>query len=132
MGAGKTILIVQSQIDVATLLKLILEGEGYNVMCAHNGNEVFKRIADQKPDLIFLGVDLSDVNVELQGRGLVILSQLKDSAVTSSIPVVMLTGNREEQLTSEAFKRGADGYITKPFKATEIISEAHRLLGPPS
>lgn len=125
-GAKKTILTVQSDTDVTEILRVLLEVERYNVMCARSGKEAFNRIAMQKPDLIFLAIRFSEVD------GLDILSRLKGSPDTSSIPVVMLTACRDENIKLDAFSRGAEGYITKPFTKAEITSEIHRLLGDPT
>lgn len=126
VDAKKTILAIQSNPDLTTILRFYLEREGYNVMCAHTGKDAFNLIADQKPDLIFLGIVLPESD------GFEVLNQLKGSADTSSIPVVILTGRRGMDIESEAFKRGAKAYITKPFMMTEITDEVHRLLGPPA
>ncbi|MBI3001859.1 MAG: response regulator [Deltaproteobacteria bacterium] len=131
MAAKKTILTVDSNPGFTDVLRVTLEIEGYNVMCANNGKEVFSQLAQQKPDLVFLGVMLPEVNVLPERNGLAVLSRLKGSPDTSSIPVVMLTADGSEETRAEAFKRDADGYITKPCIMTDIASEIHRLLGDP-
>jgi len=123
MNAKKTILVVDDNPDIVTNVKTILEGKGYAVQCAYNGQEVFTRVEEQKPDLIVLDVMLPQMD------GLEVLTRLKGVPETSSIPVILLTAKVQYEDVLGGYKLGADYYITKPFTSTQLINGINLLLG---
>ncbi len=123
MNANRTIMIVDDNPDIVTIVKTILEGKGYVVQTAYSGMEVFSRLEEKKPDLIILDVMLPQMD------GLEVLTRLKGTAESSSIPVILLTAKVQYEDVLGGYKLGADYYITKPFTSTQLINGINLLLG---
>ena len=123
MDAKRTIMIVDDNLDIVTIVKTILEGKGYNVMCAYSGAELFTRIEGQKPDLIILDIMMPQMD------GLEVLTRLKETSDTSTIPVILLTAKVQYEDVLGGYKLGADYYITKPFTSTQLLNGINLLLG---
>ncbi len=117
-----TILVVDDNRDTVTLVKIILEGNGYGVQTAYNGLEVFSRLEEQKPDLIFLDIMMPQMD------GMAVLKRLKGTAETSSIPVIMLTAKVQYEDMIESYELGADYYIFKPFNSSQLINGINLIL----
>ena len=112
----KTALVVDDEPDIVSIVKTMLEGEGYEVLCAGDGLEVFALLADRIPDVLIIDRMMPGMN------GMEVISRLKESSKTSSIPVIMLTSMDKFDDVTEGYKQGADGYITKPFTKAQIIN----------
>lgn len=123
MDAKKTIMVVDDNPDIVTIVKTILEGKGYSVQCAYSGPEVFTRLEEQKPDLIILDIMLPQMD------GLEVLTRLKSTPDSSSIPVILLTAKVQYEDVLGGYKLGADYYITKPFTSAQLINGINLLLG---
>ena len=123
MDEKKTIMVVDDNPDIVTIVKTILEGRGYGVQCAYSGLEVFTLLEGQKPDLIVLDIMLPQMD------GLEVLTKLKGSPETASIPVILLTAKVQYEDVLGGYKLGADYYITKPFTSTQLINGINLLLG---
>lgn len=123
MDEKKTIMVVDDNPDIVTIVKTILEGRGYSVQCAYSGLEVFGLLDEQKPDLIILDIMLPQMD------GLEVLTKLKGASETASIPVILLTAKVQYEDVLGGYKLGADYYITKPFTSTQLINGINLLLG---
>ena len=123
MDAKRTVMIVDDNLDIVTIVKTILEGKGYNVMCAYSGPELFTRLEGQKPDLIILDIMMPQMD------GLEVLTRLKESSDTAAIPVILLTAKVQYEDVLGGYKLGADYYITKPFTSTQLLNGINLLLG---
>jgi DNA-binding response OmpR family regulator len=119
----RTVMIVDDSRTIAWILRETLESLGYRVRCAYSGEDALDMIEARNPDLVILDVMLPHMD------GLEVLSRIKGSAETCSIPVIMLTanGNSEDVLTG--YRLGADYYIIKPFKQSELIHGIQLVLG---
>lgn len=123
MDEKKTIMVVDDNPDIVTIVKTILEGRGYLVLCAYSGLEVFTLLEEKKPDLIVLDIMLPQMD------GLEVLTKLKGSPDTASIPVILLTAKVQYEDVLGGYKLGADYYITKPFTSTQLINGINLLMG---
>ena len=112
----KTIMVVDDNPDIVALVKTTLERNGYGVQTAGNGLELFSRLEEQKPDLIFLDIMMPQMD------GLEVLTRLKGTAETSSIPVIMITTKGQYGDMTESYILGADYYMPKPFTSTQMIN----------
>ena len=108
-------MVVDDNPDAVTQVKTILESEGFGIQTAYNGLEVFSRLEEQKPDLIILDIMMPHMD------GMAVLKRLKETAETSSIPVIMLTAKAQYEDMIKGYELGADYYITKPFTSTLLI-----------
>ena len=123
MDTKKTIMVVDDNPDIITIVKTILESKGYDVMSAYSGPELLTRLEGQKPDLIVLDIMMPQMD------GLEVLTRLKGATDTSSIPVILLTAKVQYEDVLGGYKLGADYYITKPFTSTQLLNGINLLLG---
>ena len=123
MEKNKTVMVVDDNPDIVTIVKTILEGKGYEVQSAYSGQEVFNLLSEQKPDLIVLDIMMPQMD------GLEVLTRLKGEPSTASIPVILLTAKVQYEDVLGGYKMGADYYITKPFTSTQLLNGINLLLG---
>lgn len=123
MEKNKTVMVVDDNPDIVTIVKTILEGKGYGVQSAYSGQEVFNLLSDQKPDLIVLDIMMPQMD------GLEVLTRLKGEPSTAAIPVILLTAKVQYEDVLGGYKMGADYYITKPFTSTQLLNGINLLLG---
>src|SRR5207253_4805566 len=95
---------------------------GFETIAAGNGLDALARIREKAPDLILLDLMLPDI------PGTEICRQLKSSARTSAIPLIMLTARGDEADRIVGFELGADDYITKPFSVREVVLRVKAIL----
>ena len=117
-----TIMVVDDDPDLVTLLRARLEQREFNVMCAYSGSQALAGLEKQKPDLILLDIMMPEMD------GLEVLRRLKAAPETSSIPIILLSAldEKEDMLTGR--RMGADHYITKPFKSAHLMKLIDHLL----
>lgn len=114
------ILVVEDEPKVANALKEGLEGERYEVVLAHTGEDAFFRINTEKFDVILL-------DLMLPGRdGLQILTSVRKSGVET--PVLLLTARDTLEDRVTGLNLGADDYLSKPFAFAELLARIRALL----
>ena len=118
----QTIVVVDDDPDLVTILKLILEHNGYNVICAYSGRQLFSALENHKPHLIILDVMMPHMH------GFEVLNRLKNNPETSAIPVILVTAKIQFENILEGYKSGADYYIPKPFTKSQLMEGIHRIL----
>jgi two-component system phosphate regulon response regulator PhoB len=117
-----TILVVEDEAPLVTLLRYNLEREGFAVLEAQDGDEALNQAREQKPDLVLLDWMLPLVS------GIEICRQLRRHPETRAIPIVMLTARGEEGDKLRGLDSGADDYVTKPFSPSELIARIRAVL----
>ncbi|MAV49232.1 MAG: phosphate regulon transcriptional regulatory protein PhoB [Pelagibacteraceae bacterium] len=117
-----TILVVEDEKSISTLIQYNLEKEGFKVHTSETGEDGFDQIKKSLPDLVLLDWMLPDLS------GIDICKQIKKDAKLKSIPVIMLTAKSEEADKIRGFETGADDYVTKPFSTKELILRIQALL----
>jgi CheY-like chemotaxis protein len=123
MDTKKTIMVVDDNPDIITIVKTILEGRGYTVFSASSGPELLSILPNHKPDLIILDIMMPEMD------GLEVLTRLKGKAETATTPVILLTAKVQYEDVLGGYKLGADYYITKPFTSTQLVNGINLLLG---
>lgn len=123
METKKTIMVVDDNPDIITIVKTILEGRGYTVFSASSGPELLNMLPDHKPDLIILDIMMPEMD------GLEVLTRLKGKTESATIPVILLTAKVQYEDVLGGYKLGADYYITKPFTSTQLVNGINLLLG---
>lgn len=113
------ILLVEDDYSLADTLVYYLKGENFNVLLGRNVKEAELILEKDKIDLIILDITLPD------GNGLDLCKSIRE---TSDIPLIFLTAMDEEFDIIKGLDLGADDYITKPFKARELLSRIKSLL----
>lgn len=117
-----TILVVDDEAAIRTMLCVALEAADYNVLQAENAQQAHAVIIDRRPDLVLLDWMMPGTS------GLELLRRLKRDELTAKIPVIMLTARAEEDSKISGLDAGADDYIPKPFSPRELISRVKAVL----
>ncbi len=117
-----TIMVVDDDPDLVTILTIMLEQNEYNVRQAYSGVQLFSNLEGQKPDLIILDLMMPHMD------GLEVLERLTADQETSSIPVILLTAQDEFENIMSGYKKGADYYITKPFTKSQLVNSIDAIL----
>lgn len=116
---AKTVLIVEDDRNIADLLRLYLEKEGYEVTIAPDGLKGVEKFRALKPTLVLLDVMLPGMD----GWG--VCRTIRAEAKT---PIIMLTAKSETEDKVMGLKQGADDYITKPFEMKEVLARIEAVL----
>ena len=119
MPNAATILLVDDEDSIQTLLTFPLERDGYRVVQARDGEEALRRFGEEDVDLVVLDVMLPRLD------GLEVAKRLR---AQSNVPIIMLTARGEELDKVLGLELGADDYITKPFSIREFRSRIRALL----
>jgi two-component system, OmpR family, KDP operon response regulator KdpE len=106
-------LIVDDEPQIRRLLRVVLEGENYQVQEAENGQQGLTEIANRRPAIILLDLGLPDM------EGLEVLKRLRE---WSEAPVLVLSVRDDEQSKVAALDSGAEDYVTKPFSTAELLA----------
>lgn len=115
----KTILIIEDDHNIADLLRIYLEKEGYRVVIAGDGGKGIAAYYSEHPTLILL-----DVMLPVKDGWEVCKEIRSDSAA----PIIMLTAKAETGDKVSGLKLGADDYITKPFEMREVLARIEAVL----
>lgn len=118
----QTIMIVDDDKLILNLVKVTLEKEGYSVISASNGSEALAMVKVQIPDLILLDIMMPKID------GFSVCEMLKGDKRFKDIPIVMLTAKSLAKDIEEAYERGADEYIIKPFDSELLLRKIRKLL----
>ena len=115
-----SVLIVEDDNNIAELLQMYLEKEGYAVTIAPDGGQGVSKFRAIKPDLVLLDLMLPVMD------GWAVCKTIR---AESQVPIIMLTAKGETSDKVSGLKGGADDYITKPFEMKEVLAriEAARL-----
>lgn len=109
----KKILVVDDDIDILTVVQLVLDSNGFNVTAISNWQQIYTQVDSFKPDLILLDVSLGTQD----GRN--ICKQLKSNRDTNHISVILFSANHNvEKSVTECM---ADSFISKPFDINQLI-----------
>jgi len=114
-----TIVVADDESNIADLVELYLEREGYRVVKAATGQAALDAVEGARPRLVVLDVGLPDID------GLEVCRRLRR---TSSIPVIFLTARDGEVDRILGLELGADDYITKPFSPAELVARVKAVL----
>lgn len=113
------ILICDDERDIVSALKIYLEAEGYETLCAYNGREALSLLREHDVQLVLLDIMMPELD------GVSALVKLRE---TSNVPVILLTAKGEDMDKVLGLNLGADDYITKPFKPVELLARVRSQL----
>jgi CheY-like chemotaxis protein len=116
----KTILIVDDELGNAEALGLLLEDEGFRVLCAYNGQEGLAQVNEVLPDLVIL-----DYMMPLMNGGEV-ARKLRENEATRHIKIIMNSSLTESSIHS--YFPGYDAFIRKPYSFDDLLTTVHTLL----
>ncbi len=115
-----SVVVVEDETDIADLLALYLEREGWRVHIAGNGRDGLDIIRARRPDFVILDVGLPG---ELDG-----FAVCRELRQTSDVPVLFLTARDDEVDRILGLEMGGDDYVTKPFSPREIVARIKAVL----
>jgi len=118
---ARKILLADDSVTAQNMGRRILSDAGYDVTTVNNGSAALKKIAESKPDLIVLDVYMPGYG------GLEVCQRLREAPETARIPVLLTVGKLEPFKAEEARRVNADGFIVKPFEASELLTALTKL-----
>ncbi len=116
---SRKILVVDDELKMVKLVRTYLEGAGYQVVVAYDGQEALTVFRHEQPDLIVLDLMLPKID------GLDVARTIRR---TSGVPIIMLTARAEEVDRLIGLELGADDYVVKPFSPRELVARVRAVL----
>ena len=120
-----TVLVIDDDPVILELLRVNFEIEGFDVICAADGEEGFRRAQADHPDIV-----ISDIMMPRRD-GLQLLNDLKADPSTEDLPVILLSAKAQKADVQKGLDLGADDYITKPFDPLELIDRLNAVMTRP-
>jgi len=117
-----TILYIEDNIDNRTLVRRVLQIEGYRVMEAESGFKAFEILRSEIPDLVLMDINLPDMD------GYEITTRLKQMPSLARVPVIAMTANVMKGDREKTLAAGCDGYISKPIDIDTLPGQIARFL----
>ena len=115
--------IVEDDRQLCEMLKSMLIKQDYHVDIAHDGLSIIETVKKNKPDIILL-----DISLSVGPNGVDLCKTLKAEADTKVIPVIMLTANEHSDSVEKCFTYGAEDYIFKPYRMTDLLQKIRKFL----
>ena len=115
----KKVLVIEDDINIAELVRLYLDRDGFDVTIAHDGGKGLAEFENTNFDLVILDIMLPVLD------GWSVLKEIRNQSKT---PVIMLTAKGETFDKVAGLEMGADDYIVKPFETKELIARIHAVL----
>ncbi len=117
-----TILYIEDNTDNRTLVRRVLQIEGYRVMEAESGFRAFELLRSEIPDLVLMDINLPDMD------GYEITTRLKQMPSLARVPVIAMTANVMKGDREKTLAAGCDGYISKPIDIDTLPGQIARFL----
>lgn len=118
---AKKILIVDDEKRIRDLIVFRLESKGFEILDANCGTDALAQVDAHQPDLMVLDVMMPDMT------GLDVCRQIRAKGI--SVKIVMLSAKVQKQDEEAGLAAGADLYMTKPFRAKQLIQKIEEVLG---
>jgi two-component system cell cycle response regulator len=122
MAYGKTILVVDDEPDVVSLLEATLKSDGFEVLTAYDGIAALDLCSTEKPDLVLLDIMMPMMS------GYEVCEQIKANPMTQQIPVLCISSAHTPEARAQSIRVGAAELIKKPFLPKELIAQIRRHL----
>lgn len=123
-GERHSILVIEDDLDLLKLVGEVLAKAGYLTRFARNRAEINAEVNKPVlPDLVLLDVALPDAD------GFQILERIRGNRKLGKLPVILMTGKSEVTDVARGLSLGADGYVTKPFRISGLVSAVNTVLG---
>ena len=120
--ATRTILVVDDEPGIVTVVRVYLDRAGFRVLTAGAGPAALRLARAERPSLLVLDLMLPGID------GLDITRALRQDPATRALPIIMLTARVEESDKLVGLELGADDYITKPFSPRELVARVRAVL----
>ena len=118
----KKLLIIEDDRSLASVVEYNFANSGYEVFCAHDGQDGINQARSRLPDIILLDLMIPVVD------GIEVCRQLRAESATRETPIIMVTAKSEEVDQLIGFSVGADDYVIKPFSVRVLLEKVKTLL----
>ena len=118
----QTVLVVDDEPDVVSLIERTLRSGGYEVLKAYDGIGALDVVVEEKPDLVLLDIMMPMMS------GYEVCAQIKANPQTKDIPIVCLSSAHTADARAQSLKAGAVELISKPFFPDELLAQIRRHL----
>jgi CheY-like chemotaxis protein len=112
------IMLVDDEPVILKMEKEALKPLGITIIEASSGVEAIKKLANEKPDVLFLDLVLPDMTGES------IVKFVKSSETLKDVSVIVVTGREDTETIERCYRSGCDGYVTKPINPDSIVEKA--------
>ena len=119
----KRVLVVDDDADIAKMLKVRIEAEGYEFMSAMGGKEMFDFLKIKKPDVILLDIMLPNID------GYSVLREMRKHEEYANIPVIILSAKEKKKVGDLFFLEKIAFFVEKPFDTKELLEKIKILIG---
>lgn len=116
MAKNPLVLVVEDEAAQREVLKYNLQANGYDTLCAENGEEGLLLAYENSPDLIILDWMLPHLS------GIEVCRQLRSKSETKEIPIILLSARSEDMDKVRGLETGADDYVAKPYSLAELMA----------
>ncbi len=123
-GGKHSVLVVEDDLELLKMVGEIMNTAGFEMRFARSRAEMRAQLAKPPlPDLILLDLKLPD------GDGFEILEKIREEDALDGIAVLLMTARAQAHHVVRALSLGADGYLTKPFRISQLVSASNAVLG---
>ncbi len=116
-------MVVDDSITMRKVTSRVLESRDFEVITARDGVDATEQMQERVPDLLLLDIEMPRMD------GYAVAEHVRSDARLRHIPIMMITSRSGQKHRDRAERAGADAYLTKPYKETELVSEVYKLLG---
>lgn len=122
IGTGKTILVIEDDPAVQTLVRKALGLYGFEVTVADDGLDGLMKLESMRPDLIIADMMMPRLD------GMTFVKAIKGRGETRTIPVIFLTAKSDPKSMIDGINVGARFYVTKPFQIDDLLAKVQKAL----
>jgi two-component system chemotaxis response regulator CheY len=120
---AKTILSVDDSASMRQMVKLSLDGSGYDVLEAADGEQALRKAKTTPVSMV-----ITDLNMPTMD-GLSLIRELRKLPEYKGVPIIFLTTESDDSRKQEAKAAGATGWITKPFDKDQLVAVVRKVIG---
>lgn len=115
-------MVVDDEPEIHTVLGKLLSKEGYAIKSAYGGEEAYKAVEAERPDLIILDIMMPRVS------GIEVCNKLKSDPATKDILILIVSARDAQDDRIEGLTHGADDYVSKPFHLRSLVRKIEHML----
>ena len=119
------VLVIEDDNSISQLLRMVLEGDGHEVLVADDGSRGLAMATRRRPEAIVLDIMMPYMD------GFAVLEALREDERTAAIPVLMLSAMQQESVEERCYRLGAQGFVRKPFDPDLLLGLLQELLEAP-
>lgn len=120
---GKKVLVADDESHILSVVSLKLRNAGFEVICAHDGEEAFEMAVSEKPDLLITDYHMPGLS------GLEVCQRLRENTEMKLLPAIMLSARGYHLTEAELQQSGISQMISKPFSPRQLLATVNEVLG---